>query len=100
MQLHPATQEMAEAATRLLASLSAQQRAEVIFEFDDVERGDWHYVPRARAGLPLKGLTAEQRLLAHALLASGLSSRATASSNHHEPGSCFERTGTRARPGA
>jgi hypothetical protein len=75
MQIHLATQEMAEAATHFLASLTPQQRTKVSFSFEDVERTNWHYVPRARSGLPVMELTPEQRLLAQVLLASGLSSR-------------------------
>jgi hypothetical protein len=75
MQTHPATQEMAHAAMHLLAALTPEQRTKIGFDFADIERVNWHYVPRKRAGLPLKELTPEQRLLAHALLASGLSSR-------------------------
>ena len=36
-------------------------------------RFDWHFVPRPRKGLPLKEMSGEQKALAHALLASGLS---------------------------
>ena len=74
MQTHPATQEMAQAATGLLDALTPEQRTEIRFDFADIERTNWHYVPRRRAGLPFKALNPEQRLLAQALLASGLSS--------------------------
>jgi hypothetical protein len=75
MQTHPATQEMAHAALHLLAALTVEQRANISFDFDDIERTNWHYVPRARAGLAFKELSPEQCLLAQALLASGLSSQ-------------------------
>ena len=39
------------------------------------ERTNWHFIPRERAGLPIKEMTQQQRLLAHALLATGLSQR-------------------------
>ena len=74
-QMHPATREMAQAATHFLASLTPQQQAKITFDFSDIERTNWGYVPRSRAGLSLKELTPEQRLLAHALLSSGLSQR-------------------------
>lgn len=67
--------EMAAAAQALLATLSDEQRATIVFDFADRERLDWHYVPRRRAGLSLKAMTPEQRLLTQQLLATGLSQR-------------------------
>ena len=70
-----ASREMAFAARDLLASLAPEQRAKALFSFEDAERRNWHFVPRERRGLPLKEMTPEQRLLAHALLSCGLSQR-------------------------
>lgn len=66
---------MAQAAIDFLASLTPQQQTKITFDFADIERTNWGFVPRPRAGLSIKVMTPEQRLLAHALLASGLSQR-------------------------
>ncbi len=68
-------EEMAQAAKNLLADLTPDQKAKAQFQFTDEERRNWHFIPRARKGLPIKEMTQPQRLLAQALLASGLSSR-------------------------
>ncbi|OHE77431.1 MAG: hypothetical protein A3G75_00370 [Verrucomicrobia bacterium RIFCSPLOWO2_12_FULL_64_8] len=73
---HDAAAEMAVAANAFLAALTPEQRAKARFEFKDDERLNWHFVPRPRKGLPFKEMTRDQRLLAQALLASGLSPRA------------------------
>lgn len=64
---------MAGAANAFLASLTPQQRAQATFPFADDERFDWHFIPKPRKGLPLRDMTPEQRKLAQALLAAGLS---------------------------
>lgn len=64
---------MVEAARNFLASLTSEQRAKATLQFDDEQRADWYYVPRARKGIPLKELDAKQRKLAHDFLATGLS---------------------------
>lgn len=67
-------QRMAEAAGNLLASLDAAGRQKAVLDFADrAERENWHYVPRERAGLPLKEMDEHQRALAHALVATGVS---------------------------
>ena len=68
-----AAREMAGAAKNLWASLTPDQKLKIGFEFNDVLRYDWHFIPRPRKGLPLKEMSGEQKALAHALLASGLS---------------------------
>ena len=75
LHAHEAGAEMAAAASNLLAALTPEQKAKASFDFPDEERKNWHFIPRVRKGLPIKELTYEQRLLAHGLLASGLSSR-------------------------
>jgi hypothetical protein len=95
---HEATVEMEQAAKAFLAALSDEQKAKATFTFDAAfdapaaakappvatanpalppkdERTNWHFIPRPRRGLPIKEMTQEQRLLAHGLLATGLSHR-------------------------
>lgn len=87
---HDAGEEMTLAAKSFLAALGDEQKARAVFGFDASfkeetvakpglpppdERRNWHYVPRLRSGLPVKEMTTEQRLLAHGLLATGLSHR-------------------------
>jgi len=67
--------EIAGAANNFLASLTPEQKAKATYEFKDDERFDWHFIPKPRKGLPFKEMTPPQRLLAHALLSSGLSPR-------------------------
>jgi hypothetical protein len=71
--------QMAAAANRFLASLSAEQRAEAAFPFATDQRQQWDFTPDARGftrkGLTIKAMTAPQRKLAHDLLRTGLSER-------------------------
>jgi hypothetical protein len=67
--------EMLQAADAFLASLQPEQRSKALFEFADAERLNWHFVPRARRGLPLKEMTAAQQELARGILRAGLSRR-------------------------
>jgi hypothetical protein len=66
---------MAEAANNFLAALSSDQRAKAVYQMTNDERLNWDYVPHVRNGIPFKEMTPAQRLLGHALLASGLSQR-------------------------
>lgn len=68
-----ASAEMAEAAAALWKSLAPEQQKVAGFAFDDKERLNWHFIPRDRKGLPIKDMKEEQRKLALALLATGLS---------------------------
>jgi hypothetical protein len=72
---HSPAEEMSEAAQNFLAALTPEQKAKAVYEWKSEERFDWHYVPKARKGLPFKEMTPPQRPLANALLASGLSQR-------------------------
>lgn len=74
-QAHDANEEMAEAAHNFLMALAPEQRAKAVIAFEDGNRQNWHFVPRDRKGLSFKEMTIEQRLLAHALLSTGLSHR-------------------------
>ncbi len=64
---------MTDAAQAFLTSLTPAQRAQATYAFADQERFDWHYIPKPRKGLALRDMTGEQKQLAHALLAAGLS---------------------------
>src|SRR5438270_12300519 len=67
--------DMTEAANNFLAALTPEQKAKAVFDFKDSQRFDWHFVPKPRKGIPFKEMTSPQRLLAQALLGSGLSQR-------------------------
>jgi hypothetical protein len=75
LHAHDATAEMSAAAINFLASLTPDQKAKATFDFPSEERTNWHFIPRERKGLPIKDMDPAQRLLAQALLASGLSNR-------------------------
>jgi hypothetical protein len=67
-------EKMGEAATRFLTSLSTDQRARAVLDFNDTdERSRWFYTPIRRSGLPLAEMDRPQQRLAHQLLASGVS---------------------------
>ena len=79
---HDVAEEMAEAADRFLRSLDEKQREKVSIEFASEKRTSWHYFPSSmleskggRRGLPIKEMSAEQRVLAHGLLNTALSHR-------------------------
>jgi hypothetical protein len=57
------------AASNLFVSgLDAQQRERASFDFNDEERLNWHFIPRAREGVTLKELTPDQLRSARDLL--------------------------------
>jgi hypothetical protein len=65
---------MAQAALGFLESLDAGRREATLHPLTGERHRDWHYTPReGRPGLPLKRMSAEQRDLVFALLASALS---------------------------
>lgn len=65
---------MRDAATALHGSVDDEQRTELCLPLaDEDERTTWFYWPSARAGLSLGRMTADQRTVAHRLLATGLS---------------------------
>jgi hypothetical protein len=69
---------MSSAATKFLASLSAEQRQKATFAFDTEERRHWHFIPTEmfpRQGLLLRDMNDAQRKLAHELMKSALSQR-------------------------
>ena len=67
--------EMAEAANALLSTLDPDQTSKISFEWNADERFNWHFIPRDRLGLPLKGMRDDQRALAHGLLTTGMGQR-------------------------
>lgn len=73
--LASAASQMADAANHLLQSLSDEQKQKASFEMKDEERLNWHFIPRARKGLPMKEMQPQQERLAQALLNTGLSQR-------------------------
>ena len=63
-----------EAANRLLAALSPEQKGKALLAFSPEVREDWHFIPKAeRKGLPLKEMLPEQMHLTHGLLNASLS---------------------------
>jgi hypothetical protein len=72
---------MKDSADAFLAGLEPVQRSKAQFTFADAERLDWHFIPRARHGLPFKEMTPAQRDLARGLLQAGLSQRGVLKAN-------------------
>ena len=69
---------MADAASRLLGSLTPEQRAQGAFAFESDERLHWHFIPTEmfpRKGLLIRAMTGPQRTLARELMKAGLSQR-------------------------
>jgi hypothetical protein len=72
--------KMVEAGDRFVASLTDNQKKKAVFDFDNKERTNWHFIPMqdkdkrpTRKGLPMQDMTAEQRQAALALLRTGTS---------------------------
>ena len=70
---HVAVDDMSAAASKFLHSLKPDQAEKASFPLKDDERQNWHFIPKARKGLPIKDMTADQRQLAMSLLRTGLS---------------------------
>jgi hypothetical protein len=70
-----AANEMAAAASSLIASFKPEQKAASVFAMDHDHRLDWHFIPKERKGTSLKEMTPQQRHLVTALLAASLSSK-------------------------
>jgi hypothetical protein len=80
----PSASLMSDTANAFLASLNAEQKSKMTWDFKDEERFFWHFVPdnsvvqsrkRPRKGLTILEMTPTQKHLAHALLSSSLSQR-------------------------
>ena len=74
-------QGMVSAANNFISSLSKEQQSEALFKPNDDHREGWYFIPDKfikpsgkRKGLLIKKMNQQQRLLAHALLASAMSS--------------------------
>jgi hypothetical protein len=70
-----AARAMSDAANAFLKDLNAEQRSKASFKFEDDQRFEFRFTPRARTGLPIKEMTEAQRQRAHTLLKTGLSMR-------------------------
>ena len=73
--------DMISAANIFISSLSKEQKSEALFKPNDDHREGWYFIPDKfikpsgkRKGLLIKNMNPQQRLLAHALLASAMSS--------------------------
>ena len=64
-------QELFEVAQRFVDALDPSMQAEYLFQ--DAERGNFHFFPIARRGVPLKQLKNGQRQLGYALMSAALS---------------------------
>ena len=67
-----AVSQMTEACANFLESLSPDQKTKATFQYLDGERVFWYYPPLNRHGLPLRDMDANQRKLADAVMATGL----------------------------
>ena len=67
---------MVQAAQHFLDSLSPEQKERAQYKFEDEERFDWHFIPKTRKGLAIREMMPQQREMATALLAAGLSQSA------------------------
>jgi len=67
-----AATQMGQACANFLNSLSSDQKAKATYDYLDGERVFWYYPPMNRHGLALRDMEANQRELAMAILASGL----------------------------
>lgn len=88
-KINPLFQQMTDAAQTLLNLLNAELQRKAMFALTDEERFNWHYIPtlvdslpktvaqtlHKRNGVCIKEMTLEQRLAAHALLRSALSTQ-------------------------
>jgi hypothetical protein len=65
--------QMADAANTFLKTLSPEQKKETMLSYTDSARFDWNFTPRARKGLTFKGMDANQRKTAMAMVSLVLS---------------------------
>ncbi len=69
----PSGPKVLAAANKFLESLTEEQKKVALFELNDNERTNWHFIPRTRKGLALKAMKKKQQRLALALLRSSMS---------------------------
>lgn len=67
------TDDLSETANAFLKLLDNDLKSQIQFSFDDVERFNWHYVPRGREGVSLHDLSQPQLDAALELLKASLS---------------------------
>jgi Protein of unknown function (DUF3500) len=60
--------DITAAAKAFLQTLDATAKDQTVFAYDDAERVNWHFVPKARKGLPLKAMNSQQKTAALRLL--------------------------------
>ena len=65
--------DVTAAAAHFLDSLSPEQLGSALFAAQDPERFNWHYIPRARKGVPFRQLTEQQTAAGEELLNAVLS---------------------------
>src|SRR2546421_1567442 len=68
VRAHTPAEEMAGAVNNFLAALTPEQRTKATYEMKDEERFDWHFIPKGREGMPVKGKKPAQPKLAAALI--------------------------------
>ena len=68
LSIHVSAQDVASAANIFLNTLDAKQKEKAQYVLDDVERFNWHFVPKERNGVCFRTFTTEQRNLALAML--------------------------------
>jgi Protein of unknown function (DUF3500) len=71
-------ERMTAAATAFAETLDASQRPHALRPFQGAAHRDWHYVPRARPGLPLRAMGEAQRKAAWTLVDAALSAEGAA----------------------
>jgi hypothetical protein len=65
-----ATDNITAAAQAFLQTLDVTAREQAVFNWNDAERFNWHFVPKSRKGLPLKAMSPQQKAAALRLLQS------------------------------
>jgi hypothetical protein len=70
-----ASGDMTAAAQAFLQTLDPKTREQVLFGYNDAERFNWHFVPKARKGLPLKNMNSQQKAAALRLLQACMSAQ-------------------------
>lgn len=67
--------DITAAAQAFLQTLDAKTREQTVFDYNDAERFNWHFVPKARKGLPIKAMSSGQRSAALRLLQTCMSTQ-------------------------
>ena len=64
---------MADAARAFVATLDPARRERAVYPFNADERGNWHYIPKARNGLPRRDMDGAQLEASEALIRASVS---------------------------